>query len=455
VSVLDEVVASHGRAALDDPVALRAALRGLASDDEVSLLVTVVESGAVETLRRALRRGTASAAIDAAVRAVLAHTPLDESEARRACTAFAAALDGPPAGTETGVGGPTRGAGTGASHVESGGLADTQDPVPLSWDGPGARPAATVPLASPRRRRTPVWIALGGLVLLAGLSAFLLLRPVPTPPPDRFAVDQVGQRYRALGATLLDGALRCAPVPTSPGERERVDCSFGSWSVVLAEYDSSGRLADHRAQATADDPNAARQAVAPGWGLKETTAQATAYWEAEAPRPMSATITTDDLSLPALAAFVDGRGTPTPRPAVPGPEFDDAALWTLARPFVARTAATCDGQTPDEAIGGSVESVKCRYPDGVTAEFVLRPSTDDVLLFRANYAGPDGARPGSTRLGAWADGPVRGQLVEYVGADDGVPYLYWDQPDLQAFGLMYAPGRSQDELKSFWAATTG
>jgi hypothetical protein len=455
---LRRVVQSYGRHALDDPVALRAALRACAPElpsAEVELLVTVGASGAWEPVRQATLTGTDPAlAVPDAARAVQGATALGAADAERACRAFAAALvpAGQPAGRRI--------------------VWDTEgSPLPVTVpDGVAAPAVGDVPAGARRPRgRAVAAVAAGLAVVLAAVVLVVLTSGTGQPPtPDRFAVDQVAQRYRALGATLLDGALRCAPLPPDPGELERVDCSFGGWSVVLTGYDSAFRLTRVRELAVTAQPDAVRQAAATDpratFAMRERSgadpvrdrSTATVYWDAQDPRPVSATITTTELSLPALARFWDTRGVATvQRPAVPGAEFDSAALWLLAAPFVERTGASC-GPIPERKYPyyGAIEGVQCRYPNGATIDFNRVGNAEQLQSNRRGFASPDGTAPGSLRLSAWNaddDRQLHGQLIEYSLATEPGSHLYFDELELLTFARLYHPSLSQDQLKAFWA----
>jgi hypothetical protein len=461
---LRRVVQAYGRLALDDPVALRAALRACAPElpeAEVELLVAVGGSGAWEPARRATAAGTDPArAVADAMDAVQGSTALAPADAERACRAFAAAL--------ASSGSEPPGAETPAGHRIDWG---SEAPPSLAAALPGG-PLPGSPPATPPRRGLLLPVAGVAVVMVAALAILLVVigRDDPQPVPDRYAVDQVALRYRALGATLLDGALRCAPLPPAPGELEKVDCSYGGWSVVLTWYDSGFRLDQARGREVVAQPDAAREAVArdaqASFAMRERSgsrptldpATASVYWDAQDPRPVSATISTTELSLPALVRFWDGRGAANlRRPAVPGAEFDSAALWLMAAPFVNVDGVSC-GPVPEEQppYYGAVESVRCRYPNGVTADFNRVGNTEQLQDNRKAFASAEDTAPGSLRLGGWSsdDGELRGQLAEYVLAAQPGPHLYFDQPELLTFAHLFHPELTQDQLKAFWVDTS-
>jgi hypothetical protein len=444
-AALRRVVEDHGRHTLGDPAALRAALPATGTTltgSEVDALVAVAGSDAVQRLVSATERGVMpSAAVAYALPEARESTSLPAADAERACRAFAEAL----------------------------GAAATPAPgrYRIDWDGPAAAPVSTLPIPPQRWHllSRPLLVASGialGLVAAAVLTVVLVrgTGAPAQPPPDRHAVDQVAQRYRALGATLLDGALRCAPLQPAPGELERLDCSFGAWSVVLTGYDSPSRLADARERAMAETPDAARESVTTGpdaaFAMRETAgdrATATIYWDADLPRPVSASVSTTELSLPALVAFWDARGVGTiTRPEVPGAAFESAALWSLADSFVSPVDSTCGPVPADRSYPRAAEEVRCIYPNGVRVDFVLVDTAEQIYEYRRYYASPDGTVPDTLRVGGWSSGTdeVRGQLMEYVLVADGFSYLYFDDATLPAFGLMF-DGRGQEDLEAFWA----
>lgn len=451
---LRRVVADYGRNVLGDPVALRSALRTTAPDADpadIEQLVVVAASGVLEVLRAARRDGA------------------DRADA------LAAALDAAPTGTRA----TTVLAFADALHA----LPDpTADPVPTAPPRPRPRPTPRVswdddepdpvrPLDPPARRRRRAWpvgVGAGIVVVLVAVLAVVFNQERAAPPPDRYAVDQVAQRYRALGAALLDGALGCAPIAPEPGLTERVSCSFGTWSLQLSSYDSASRLAGVREQQTTPDLTAVREAITRGPGsaavMREVAepgdvslgnAAATLYWDSDLPRPVSASVRTTDVPMPELAAFWDTRRVEgPPRPDLPGREFRAAPLWKLARDFINGTDATCGDVPADKLFPNAVEQHRCRYSNGLSVEFALLPGDQQLFDYRTTFADPDGVQPGSQRLGSWTDGTTRGQMIEYIASGDGVAYLYFDDPDVRAFGLMYGANADQDRVKTFWSDVT-
>lgn len=237
---LRRVVDGYGHHALTDPVALRSALRACGTElapEDVEVLVTVAGSGTLDGLRSARTRGAGpEAALDRAVRETQTRTGMAPGRTRWACRGLATALgllDDPPSAPDQ----PERALPDAASAQHR-----------VSWEElTGAHGSGTRPISEPvhpppstrRPRRAWLLVAAASALLAAAVVAAIALAPGrPAPAPDRYAVDQVAQRYRALGANLLTGAVRCAAVAPDPGELERVDCSFGGSSVILVGYDT-------------------------------------------------------------------------------------------------------------------------------------------------------------------------------------------------------------------------
>ncbi|WP_214408151.1 hypothetical protein [Pseudonocardia lacus] len=425
---LDQVVARYGPGALHDPVALRAALRsvdGITADD-VELLTAVAGCGVVRDLRAVDPTGPVlDAVIDTATRTVCAGagpaSDLTAERVRGAVAAFAA--------------------------VDGSGFR-------VRWDGAGARP---------RRRRRVALLAVAVLVACgtAALGAVLLLGAAPVPAtPDRFAVDQVALRYRALGATLLDGAASCARGAPQPGRTEVVSCAFDRWTMTLTSYDTASRLVEERDRSLAEAPEplrSARSVEADGaFAMAETGTGSTVYWDTTLPRPVSARIATEQLGLLDLVARYDDRGAATAtRPEPPGPEFASGELWRFTAESVGIDGARC-APVPagDPARAGAVDAVRCTLPNGVTAELV-QLATYDRLIGRRTAAGSDAGKvPGTLRgVGTWGfeEGTAgRGQFAEYVPVAGGDAHIYWDDESTRCVALISHPDLTQDQLLDFW-----
>jgi hypothetical protein len=329
----------------------------------------------------------------------------------------------------------------------------------LHWDGTDGDAARD---RSGRRRRAPAVAIAATAIVVAVVATLVAVRAGPEPAvPDRYALDQVALRYRALGAGLLDGALRCTPIATQPGRTETVDCTFGAWSVVLTGYDSRAALDAARSAALAPAPGSLRHAQAvqddAAFAMDETEAGgASVHWDTTAPRPVSATITTSLLPLPDLLAFYDSRGAGLlTRPEQPGPAFRSATLWAFARSRVLADNPAC-APVPDwrNSMQDAIEAVKCTYPDGTVLGFARLRDLAAAQRYREDNVSAEWSVPGTLRVGAWAatDDPTRaGTLVEYVYSEDGDSSLYFDDLDTFCFGLVIHPDLTQDQLKAFWA----
>jgi hypothetical protein len=334
-------------------------------------------------------------------------------------------------------------------------LATRQAASSISWDDP--HPAG----APARRRITPVLVpvAVVAVILAAGV---LLLLPGPTgrAQPDRYDVEQVGQRYRALGATLLADALRCAPLTPAPGSQEAAQCAFGAWSMILTAYDDNDHLVDARRRATAPAADSVRAAArtddAAAFAMDETAAgTVTVYWDVTDPRPISATVSTTAVTLPELLAFFDERGfAALARPEQPGAAFVSGQLWAFAAPFVEGRGTTCGPIPPNKTFDNAVEEVRCQYPSGVGVDFAQVVGPEEAATYRELFSQEDHlTTPGTLRIGTWTPtGGPEGRTTEYIATSDRVSHLYFDRPDTFCFGLMYGPeGLTQDRLRAFWA----
>jgi hypothetical protein len=446
---LHGAVEHHGPHALSDPLALRLALRAsrtTLTPGEIDLLVAVAGSGAVDVLGAA-GGGTATrdpggsdpdgTALRGALRRALTGTGLDATDAERACRAFAQVMAGAPARR-------------------------------LHWDQQDGTRTSGAAAGPPRRRSGIVIAAVAVLVLVlaaAGVIAAVQGRAAP-PPPDRYAVDQVAQRYRALGATLLDGAMRCAPVAPDPGELEEVDCTFGAWSTVLTSYDTPSRLAaagellapaggDHLREGRTTGPGGTVTFVEDA--TEDGGSRSTVHWDTTTPRPAGATVTTSALPMSELAGFLDSRGfAGVERPDVPGPQFRSGRLYRLASGLGRKTSSTCVVAPLTGRLRGAEEEVRCTYANGASARFARFRDLRDLLAVRDEYATELGDVPGTLRVGGWSTSdPAQGsadsnQLIEFVAADDGDAELYYDQTSSRCLGIVTHPDFTQEQLRTFF-----
>ncbi|WP_214406050.1 hypothetical protein, partial [Pseudonocardia lacus] len=282
-----------------------------------------------------------------------------------------------------------------------------------------------------------------------------------------FAVDQVAQRYRALGADLLLGARRCVALAPTPGQTEHLACDVetgaGALTLELVSFDTVARLREQRAAAMPAAADSVRSARATGPGaafvMDETAAGASrVYWDVESPRPVSATVAADR-PLAELVAFHDARRAgAVQRPEQPGAAFAVPAMWQLATAVVRDPdAVDCAAVAPSPEYPGTVEQVTCRFPDGMVADFGLAADAASFNRLRVALASPPGIVPGSQWIGAW-EGPdvgdaVPGQLSYYTLADGGASRLYYDRRDWLSFGFLRGEGFTTERLYRFWQDT--
>lgn len=332
------------------------------------------------------------------------------------------------------------------------GPAEPPAPQRVEWERAAARPARYRPATG----RGP-WVALLVATVLV-VAALVVASPGGETPQDvdPYAVDQVAQRYRALGSSLLADALTCAPLAPRPGQAEAVTCSFGTWTLLLVAHADPAALAAARAAAAGRGPDVVRWAVTEAAGatavLSETAAGASsAYWDATAPRPVSATASAPALPLPDLLVFVRARGSAHALPDLPGPAFRSGALWALAEPHA---GASCRALPAPEHLPSSAEEVRCTLADGVEALFVRDRNAAEFERTRASFRLGTTAAPGTLRSGTWDPPGARGPdglLLSYVYADEDVAQLYADDPASACWVLLRGTGgRSPDELRAFW-----
>ncbi|WP_125804770.1 hypothetical protein [Actinoplanes sp. ATCC 53533] len=550
-AALTHVAATHGGAALIDPVALRAALGAPGvprlAPHEAALLLAVSGSGLVPRLRSAAGTAEENTAAQAAVRVVAAYGHSDVA-VRRAVDAFVTALRG-----SARPGGPVRSTvvlGSGADPTKPWpiGSADapagmgteldaspgsdvdrTQDPVlntvsppaaamapahaVLSWDDgtgisdpvtpqPPLTPPWPVPPSGPADRRTVgnrlvaalrdgrtavVALCVAGATA-ATIGVVALNRDgarEPAPVVDRFALSQVAQRYRELGAALLAGARRCVPLAPQVGEVERVRCDFTDRTLDLVQYGSAARLRQERARTV----DSTIEWVRFGQVLdrdaafsmhEDRTGAATVYWDSVLPRPQSAVVTnsagseaTDGtgatiarLSLPDLVDFYDGRrfGGLT-RPALDAPQFRSGVLADLAQNDLNEQKMHCRAD-PGGLFPRAAEQVTCTFREGVTALYVLVEDADSYAFYRKDIASSANAVPGSHHSEAWevSTDHKGGTLTYYEESTTSQSVLYselvYRDPDdrgLQeptlAIAVYRHPTMSPAQLKAWWNRT--
>ncbi|WP_409495856.1 hypothetical protein [Amycolatopsis sp. cmx-11-12] len=325
----------------------------------------------------------------------------------------------------------------------------------LTWGGPQDRPTRQLP---PRSRKK--WFIGGAVLLVAAIATGVVLfvqgkEEPAAPPPDRYALDQVAGRYRALGARLLDGAVRCAQQPAKPGETERVGCDAGLYALTLVTYDVPGRLTESRK--LADTAGAVRAASTEGAGaafaMRElASGESTIYWDVDSPRAVSATLTAAKTGLPALAEFYDARKFGVlKRPEVPGAAFSSGKLWELAQAHVLNERSAECKAVP--ATTGTAETVKCPLADGAMLVFSTASDHEALIKLRTENSSNGGVVPGTVDVSTWNrhGGPVVGQFIRFVTADDRSPTLYFDDDAKLVYGYYFgAPGSSPEALLERW-----
>jgi hypothetical protein len=546
-TALIHVVATHGAAALIDPVALRVALGATGvprlAPHEADLLVAVSGSGLVPRLRSAAGIPEQDAVAQAVVRKVAADGHSDLA-VRRAVDAFVTALRGSarpePArstvvldsGTDPttpwpiGSADPTVAATAGVltdPDAAPGADADrTQDAVldtvspaaaavalsnaVLSWDdgtgvfgpvtpvppvtppGPAdRRPVGNRLVAALRSGRTAVLALIVAGATAAAIGIVALNRDdaqEPAPAVDRFALSQVAQRYRELGAALLAGARRCVPLAPQVGEVERVRCDFADRTLGLVQYGSAARLRLERARTVDSTIEWVRFGQVLDRDVtfsmhEDRTGAATVYWDSVLPRPQSAVVTNAGpeatgapsaalarLSLPELVDFYDDRrfGGLT-RPELDAAQFRSGVLADLAQNDLNEREIQCRAD-PGGPFRRAAEQVTCTFREGVTAWYVLVEDADSYAGYRKDIASSANAVPGSHRSEAWevSTDHKGGTLTYYEESTTSQAVLYSElvyrdpagrgprQPTL-ALVLYRHPTMSPAELKAWWHRT--
>jgi hypothetical protein len=335
----------------------------------------------------------------------------------------------------------------------------------IVWDETGRPRVLAEGGRVPRGRRSRFRLAAVGLVglLVVGAVAWFA-GGAERVAPDVFAVDQVAQRYRALGADLLAGAQRCAPLPPSPGQTERLGCTVdtagGPLTLELTSFDTAVRLREVRAQALPAAAGSVRSARATrpdaAFVMDETGAGASrVYWDVEAPRPVSASVAADR-PLGELVAFYDARrSAAVPRPEQPGAAFTVPSMWRLARtPVSSQEGVECARVPPAPEYPGAVQQVTCRFPNGMVADFGLMPDVASFNRLRVALSSPPGIAAGSQWTGGWQSDEFGeqaiGQMAYYTLAEGNVSRLYYDSREWLCFGVLHGDGFSREQLHSFW-----
>jgi hypothetical protein len=361
--------------------------------------------------------------------------------------------------------------------------------TPVTPSGPADRRSAGNRLvAALRDGRTAVVGLTVATAAAAAIGVVALDRdgaPEPAPVADRFAVSQVEQRYRELGAALLDGARGCAPLAPEVGEVERVRCDFADRTLDLVQYGSAAGLRQERARVVDSTIEWVRsgQVLEPdaAFSMHEDRAgAATVYWDSALPRPQSAVVTNSAgpeatggtgatiarLSLPELVEFYDGRrfGGLT-RPELDASQFRSGVLADLAQNDLNERGLRCRPD-PGGPFRRAAEQVTCTFAEGVTAWYVLVEDADAYAGYRKDIASSANAVPGSHHSEAWDVSTEHkgGTLTYYDQSTTGKSVLYSElvyrdpagrgprQPTL-AIAVYQHPTMSAAELKAWWHRT--
>ncbi len=359
---------------------------------------------------------------------------------------------------------------------------------PVTSPGPDdRRTGGTRLVAVLRNSRTMVALSVAG-AMAASIGVIALNRDgaqEPAPAVDRFAVSQVAQRYRALGAALLVGARRCVPLAPRVGQVERVRCDFADRKLDLVQYDSAARLRLERAR-TVDstiewvrfDQVLDRDAA---FSMHEDrTGAATVYWDSVLPRPQSAVVTNSAgpeatsgtgatvgrLPLPELVDFYDDRrfGGLT-RPELDAAQFRSGVLADLAQNDLNERGVQCRAD-PGGPFRRAAEQVTCTFREGVTAWYVLVEDAASYAGYRKDVASSANAVPGSHHSEAWdvSTDHKGGTLTYYEESTTSRSVLYSElvyrdpagrgprQPTL-AIAVYRHSTMSPAELKAWWHRT--
>jgi hypothetical protein len=255
LAALDTVVERFGPAALTDPLALGAALRGLTDplpEDQISLLAEAAASGAPGRLRSALAAGTPvpSALGEAVALASGAGRGMPAEAARWAVTQLGCAAGLLPRGMAdqgavafaqqpVGAGAPAarRSRGRVGAVAGAGAVVAVAAVAALAWtqvDGtgnadagptPSAGPSTTAP-ALPTADPTP---SASGTPGATGTAT-------PTFAADPREVFQAPELRRLADPYLKSGGVQCRASETPPGVQEAVACSFGDRGMVGLFY---------------------------------------------------------------------------------------------------------------------------------------------------------------------------------------------------------------------------
>lgn len=338
-----------------------------------------------------------------------------------------------------------------------------------SWDRwwgttpPPVPPVAEQRPVGPRR----FWLVVLGVLLVGGLVAatVLWIRRSPEPPPplplDVFSLEAVADRYGVLGTTLLAGATRCDGVDVVPGETERVRCQFDEFDLTLSTYETVATLRTARDVALDTDGSVRSARITEGvaaFVMEETrVGRSRVYWDSTQPRPVSAMASRDNMDLPDLVTWWDGRGfTALTRPEVallPKDAFESDELRDFAKRFLSASGARCESETPGD---GEQEEVFCTWDNGVATLFHLASDRDAFEYTRQAFLVDRVAVPGTfLRLPEgwfYREEPAvkQGEYSQYLSERDNSAVIYFDQDSTLCWALMNAPSSDLQRLGEFW-----
>jgi hypothetical protein len=255
LAALDTVVERFGPAALTDPLALGAALRGLTDplpEDQISLLTEAAASGAPGRLRTAIEAGTPvpSALAEAVALASGAGGAMPADAARWAVTQLGCAAGLLPrrmadaaaasAHQPDGAGAPTgrRSWGRVGPVVGAGAVVAVAAVAALVWtqaDGDGDAGAGPAPSASVGSSTTAPALPADPTPSASGTPG-ATGTATPTFAADTLEAFQAPELRRLAEPYLRSGGVQCRASETPPGVQEAVACSFGDRGMVGLFY---------------------------------------------------------------------------------------------------------------------------------------------------------------------------------------------------------------------------
>jgi hypothetical protein len=255
LAALDTVVERFGPAALTDPLALGAALRGLTDplpEDQISLLTEAAASGAPGRLRAAIEAGTPvpSALAEAVALASGAGRGMPADAARWAVTQLGCAAGLLPrrmAGQEAAASGhepdvagaPAGRRSRGRVAVGAGAVVAAAAVAALVWtqvDGTGEADAGPAPSASAGSSTTAPALPAADPTPSASATPGATGTATPTFAADALEAFQAPELRRLAEPYLRSGGVQCRASETPLGVQEAVACSFGDRGMVGLFY---------------------------------------------------------------------------------------------------------------------------------------------------------------------------------------------------------------------------